>query len=302
MELFPYIGCTPLLTQQKRFQDRFGHSNAYLEMNPSLYISDCGNITILVRRINYRKFQDKQFILYENQSNSAYIILRGKLGDKHKPFFSENEYTSNELTCEWEANYPSYPTYWIGMEDIRFCNETDVLVTVPEKNSSGNPCIFHGTLKDSTIRSFVRCEPSNVEKNWMPYTELNGTTSVVYSVSPFQIKSVLENTIVTIPTPFEKVLETYHGSTNGIVYYEFWRLFLIHVNKERTYHRWLLYHPVKHDIRVSEPFVFFKDSYIEFPCSLCEHNGRVFISLGVNDDKAYVLEVEKKDINTSLQL
>jgi hypothetical protein len=205
-----------------------------------------------------------------------------------------------DLNCIWTEKYPSYPTYWLGMEDIRFCDSNTVLLTVPEKNpSSGNPCIFKGVMDGSTIHSIIKCEPSNVEKNWMPYIDTDTSKKVIYNVNPFQIKSIETNTLETISlnSTLEKDLENYHGSTNGIVYNTHWRLFLIHINKERTYHRWLIYNPTTKEVRVSNPFVFFQYSYIEFPCSLCEYQGVYYISLGVNDDKAYILTVEKEEVN-----
>jgi hypothetical protein len=87
-------------------------------------------------------------------------------------------------------------------------------------------------------------------------------------------------------------LEGYHGSTNGIVYMGDYRLFLVHVNRERTYHRWLLFHPSKKTVEVSDEFVFFQHSYIEFPLSLCDHGETLYVSLGVNDEAGYILEID----------
>lgn len=42
--------------------------------------------------------------------------------------------------------------------------------------------------------------------------------------------------------------------------------------------------------------VFLPHSYIEFPCSLVLHEGRLFVSLGVNDDKAFVLELDPSSL------
>ena len=296
MNTFPVHNCSPVLTPQTQFQDRFGHPNAYFDMNPSLTISSSGEFTILVRRINYRKFQDRQFILYEPKSISSYTVLRGTIS-KTGSVFSSTSMTDSPLTVQWTI--PSHPTYWLGIEDVRFCDSSTVLFAAPEKNPSGNPCIFRGTLEGSTIHSIVRCEPSSIEKNWMPF-EVNGIQSVVYSVYPFQIKDITSDTKQTIAT-YES-LQEYHGSTNGIVYNTVWRLFLIHRNKERTIHRWLLYNPISHEIRYSEPFVFFQYSYIEFPCSLCEYNGLLYVSLGVNDDKAYVLTIEKSAVESSFSV
>jgi hypothetical protein len=208
--------------------------------------------------------------------------------------------TAEDLSWSWSADYPSYPTYWLGMEDIRFCDASTILLTVPEKNPSGNPCIFRGTLEGSQIHSITRCNPSHVEKNWMPFTTVEGISKVIYSVQPFQIKDILTDSKELIPfnTPD---LEGYHGSTNGIVFEDTWRLFLIHTNKERSYHRWFLYNPDTMEVRYSKPFIFFQYSYIEFPCSLCEYNGTIYISLGVNDDKAYILTVEKAEISSWIQ-
>jgi len=294
MDIFPITSCCPVLTPQKQFQDRFNQPNAYLELNPSMHITPDGSITILVRRVNYRKFKDRQFTLYEPKSVSSYVVLRGTIPANNSPL-STISMTAEDLSWSWSAEYPSYPTYWLGMEDIRFCDASTILLTVPEKNPSGNPCIFRGTLEGSQIHTISRCDPSHTEKNWMPFTTVEGICKVIYNVQPFQVKDILTDSKETIPfhTPD---LQGYHGSTNGIIFGHSWRLFLIHTNKERSYHRWLLYNPETNEIRYSKPFVFFQYSYIEFPCSLCEYNGTIYISLGVNDDKAYILTVEKAEI------
>jgi len=94
-------------------------------------------------------------------------------------------------------------------------------------------------------------------------------------------------------------LEGYHGSTNGIKIDEN-ILFLVHTNLEKVYNKWILFNPNTDEIKVSNPFVFFNNSYIEFACSLCLYNERLFVSLGVNDDKAFILEVNLEKIYQNL--
>lgn len=296
MELFPITCCSPILSPQTQFQDRFGHPNAFLDMNPSLHISPSGEVTILLRRINYRKFKDRQFILYQPNSISSYVILKGSMPTNGAPL-TTIPMTCTPLECTWSI--PSYSTYWLGIEDIRFCDTSTLLFACPEKNPSGQPCLFRGTLEGSTIHSIVRCEPSTVEKNWMPF-ERNGLTSVVYSIHPFQVKDLLTDTktTVSIPESIAKDLEGYHGSTNGIRVKESWRLFLIHLNKETTSHRWLRYNPETNEVQCSRPFIFFQHSYIEFPCSLCEYDGSFYVSLGVNDLSAYILTIDPVEIES----
>jgi len=282
MKLFPIRKISPLLLEPKQFKDRFGQPNAYLDTNPSLFIDASGNATVLIRRVNYRKFPDKTFTIYESQAKSEYIILKGHVTQPFCTFFVQ------PLVADLPA---TYPTYWRGLEDIRFINETTILATIPECNPRGQPSLFQGTLIGNRVQDVRPCMPnSNVEKNWMPF----GGDQVIYSVDPLQTKAVMDGR----PTPLSGLelpgLNGYHGSTNGIPWLGGW-LFLIHVNRERTVHRWLWIHTADPPC-YSEEFVFFTHSYIEFPCSLCEYDGTLFVSLGVNDDKAFVLELDKSEV------
>ena len=59
---------TPLIVPQQRFTDISGRPCAFLETNPSIHIdSKTGDTTILVRCVDYRKFADKSFTLYQRQ-------------------------------------------------------------------------------------------------------------------------------------------------------------------------------------------------------------------------------------------
>ena len=278
MKLFPIRTVRPLILEPKRFQDRFGQPNAYLDMNPSLFIDAGGQATVLVRRVNYRKFQDKTFTLYESQAKSEYLMLKGPI---HQPFCT---FFVEPLSADLS---PTYPTYWRGLEDIRFINETTVLATIPECNPHGHPALFQGTRRGNRILDLRPCGPDDrPEKNWMPF----GDNQVVYSVDPLQTKPVLGGPLS--PLGQSEDLKGYHGSTNGIPWQKGW-LFLVHVNRERTAHRWLW---IGDGMRYSEEFVFFAHSYIEFPCSLCEYGGTLFVSLGLNDDKAFILELDTSDV------
>jgi len=293
--IFPIERLHPVLVPQIRFQDRFGHPNAYIEMNPSMYIDQEGFTTILVRCINYRKFKDKAFTLYQNQSNSTYYIAYGKL--KYQEPLNLEEFNMSPLIYNY--NLPTYPTYWTGIEDIRFVNSTTILTTIPECTPSGNPTIFKATLDINRIRDFSPCLPNNgSEKNWMPFQDLDGSQKVVYSVCPFVVKSLESQEFekITTTSEYTKELEGYHGSTNGI-YYDNMNttiIFLVHLDK---IHRWIKLNLQTKSITFSKEFIFFNNSYIEFPCSLASYKDRYFVSLGVNDDKAFIAEIKKESID-----
>jgi hypothetical protein len=268
-------------------------------MNPSMQIDSNGNVKILVRSVNYRKFYDKKFTMYENYSKSLYTLLSGKI-EKNEDLNLDNFHVQD---VSYSYLIPTYPTYWKGLEDIRFINATSILAIIPECNETGNPSIFRATLENNIIHSFISCKPNAIEKNWMPYTDDNNTEMVIYSLNPFKVKQVNDEifTEITFSKEIINQLENYHGSTNGVKYTPFKKteetlLFLIHKNGDKTNHRWLLFNYKTNEIIMSKEFHFFKYSYIEFPVSLAIFNERIFISLGINDDKAFIVETTKESI------
>jgi len=265
-------------------------------MNPSMYIDGEGNAVVLVRCVNYRKFYDKKFTMCETYSNSIYYSFRGNINDNLSKLLDVDSFEVSVLNYKYSS--PTYATYWKGLEDIRFVSADTILVTVPECNPGGMACIFRATIEGSNVHSFVQCSPNIVEKNWMPYFDGHRNEKVIYSLSPLQIKSVLDDDRETIEVSDanKEKLAGYHGSTNGVHYDNRYTLFLIHVNKDITYHRWMLFDPLTKEVWVSDEFVFFTNAYIEFTCSLCRYNDRIFISTGVNDDKAYVIETCFDDV------
>jgi hypothetical protein len=297
--VLPKINIHPIILPQKLYTDRFRNANAYIEMNPSMNIDVSGNVKILVRMVNYKKYCNKQFTLYENYSNSAYVILLGKIED-NKMLDLDNFIVKD---VAYNYNIPTYATYWKGMEDIRFIDSNSILVIVPECNKHGNPSIFRAKIENNIIDSFTECKPNNIEKNWMPYINMDGNPYVIYSVYPFLIKNIESDTFTEISISAEKgiLLKGYNGSTNGIQYNNK-HLFLIHINKEKSYHRWLLVDLINSDIYTSAEFVFFPHSYIEFPISLCDFNNRLFISVGINDDKAFIIETTFDEVIKSLSI
>jgi hypothetical protein len=292
MSLFPIIHTTPIILPELLYTDRFNNPNSYSDINPSLYILKDGSITILVRRINYRKFNNRNFILYENKSKSAYSILTGKLYETPLSIENFKHDTLNNI-----YSIPTYSTYWIGLEDIRFITDSSILVTIPECNTSGQPCVFRASLENNTIHSHTICSPNITEKNWMPYIDHANNEKVIYSLFPFIIKSIYQDDRETLPISDSR-LEGYHGSTNGIEY-NGERLFLVHHNKERTYHRWILFNTVTGSLKVSNIFIFFTHAHIEFTCSLAHFKERIFVSIGINDDRAFILELNKNHIDAT---
>jgi hypothetical protein len=278
--MYPILKVSPIILPKERFTDKYGEPNAFVDMNPSMHISKEGDVTLLVRRVNYRKYADGRFTLGRYPSESKYVVAKGAIADLSR-------LEVNPMRIEY--GIPTYSALWKGPEDIRFVNEHDVIATIPECNPNGNPSIFKARFGDDyTLKNVENCFPNGTEKNWMPYEDAE--SMVIYSVSPFRIKHLKADDIETLPIHIPG-LEGYHGSTNGVAYMDDTRIFLIHVNRERTYHRWLLFDPSKKTAKASREFTFFQHSYIEFPVSLCKYGKSLYVSMGVNDEAAFVLEV-----------
>ena len=56
----------PIIIKTQCYKDRFENQNGFIEMNPSLYISEDGSYTILVRTVNYLKYPNNKFTIYGN--------------------------------------------------------------------------------------------------------------------------------------------------------------------------------------------------------------------------------------------
>lgn len=282
----------PIILSQLLFTDCFGKVNSYVEMNPSMYIDDIGNVKILVRLVNYRKFHNKTFTMNENFSKSVYVLMTGVINT----YTDLNLDTFESQMIQVNYNIPTYNTFWIGLEDIRFIDKDTILAIVPECNLLGNPSIFKASLEENIIHSFIDCKPNQVEKNWMPFMNMNTKkVIVIYSVCPFKLKNIEtdEFTDICLSEKQSQELHGYNGSTNGILFLNTNSfLFLIHINKEKSYHKWILYNDTTNEIKTSNCFTFFQHSYIEFPISLCQYNETIFVSLGINDDKAFIIEIE----------
>jgi hypothetical protein len=283
----------PIIIPILYFKDIYNQDNSFFEMNPSLHINEKGNVVILIRNIDYRIFDENKFTIYNHPTNSIYMIMTGSIIKNEK--IDIEKFTLEKI--DYNYDLPIYPTFWKGMEDIRFINETDILVTVPECNKNGNPCIFKATITNNKIHSFKVCLPNKIEKNWMPFLNTDGKNKVVYSLDPFLIKSIEEEEFEKweLEESVSVQLKCYHGSTNGIHYNNYY-WFLIHIRKERIYHKWIRMDIINKQINVSKEFVFFAHSYVEFPTNLCLFNNRIFISLGVNDIKAFIIEIALNEL------
>lgn len=277
------INTYAIVCPQITYKDIFGKISAFSEMNPAIWFED-GKWTVLVRGVNYRKYGNSSFTLYQNPAHSVYWIGEGP--DLNTIIYKEFIYDF--------GSHQMYNSYWNGVEDIRFLDKDILIGCVPQLNPGGQPALFKAKLNRefSVVHGFESLEPHmRSEKNWLPFP---GGHVVLYSCSPLCMKALETDSIQEISCSQEVLehLKGYHGSTNGVKVDDDW-IFLVHKNNVngRTVHRWLHISCDFKRITVSDPFTFFNHSYIEFPCGLVYKENTFYVSLGVNDDKAYILQI-----------
>ena len=283
---------TPIFANTINYKDRFGSSNRFWEMNPSFWIDSNGKFKILLRTVNYLKYENKTFQIYGDSSRSEYYLIKGEI--TNNPINLDN---CEELKLNVVYNMPTGYSLWYGVEDIRFIDSTIVLACIPECNNS-SPCLVKCNLKDNILSTnHEKCLPDKDEKNWMPFID-NEKQKVIYKVSPFIIKDIEKNNIEVIEIEKKALqdLDGWHGSSNGIDIGENKKLFLIHKYLDKSFHKWMIYDTKNKTISYSKNFKFFNKTYIEFVCSLCIYQDRIFVSLGVNDNKAFIVELELDEI------
>jgi hypothetical protein len=210
---------------------------------------------ILKNENKYDDYLPPHITLYQEDAYRAWDPSEWGYPVIHLYGYFQNYETLKPVLPEFrETLLKNLEEYRRSMIQKYLITDSSILTTIPECNPTGQPCIFRATL-DNKIHSHTICSPNIIEKNWMPYVDHEGNHKVIYSLFPFVIKSIDndDRQVLLIKT---SLLEGYHGSTNGIVY-EDGRLFLIHINNEKTYHRWMLFNPSQQTIKLSEPFVFF---------------------------------------------
>jgi hypothetical protein len=69
MLIFPKKDIIPIIIPQIYFIDKYNNINNYCEMNPSMIIEENGDVIILIRCVNYKKYESNKFVLYESQTN-----------------------------------------------------------------------------------------------------------------------------------------------------------------------------------------------------------------------------------------
>lgn len=274
----------------------------YHPMNPSIIKTDTGYI-INLRHVNYTVSPILKY------SYTDYIHTRNVL-----LFFDTNLYLEN--VHELKDNF-EHTGLVRGFEDVRlYGSPGDLHAIATSCLETGTPNIYHLKINNFKITDIKRliypkAENSNqCEKNWLPINSTDTYVDLIYKYDPlillrYDYSTSKINILSSEETDY--YFDTFRGSAccpfeDGylVITHEVYNKEIEHDGKRgmtRLYfHRFMIIDD-KYMIRKSSyPFYLFKQG-VEYVCGVAHgHNGKIIITMGEDDHKAYIVEVEVETV------
>lgn len=298
----------------------------YHPMNPSILKTSEGYIVNL-RHVNYTmnplmQYSYSEYVYTQNVllffDKDLYLVETQKLTD---PYFTAQEPT-NTGTIR-------------GFEDIRlydYCDGVFKALCTSLLNSSV-PSIYYLNIKDYKIEavqklvypaSETRAEEEHLnsgwaekcEKNWIPLNKTADYVDIIYKYDPLEILrlkySPLELSILSTQE-VEYYFDTFRGGS--ACQFEKGYLVITHevFTKEveyqgqkgnpRVYYHRFLYLDADYKLKKSSyPFYIFNQDIEYISGMTYGHNGKIILTMGERDNKAYLLEIDPQVIKKLLFL
>lgn len=294
--------------------------------NPTILVSKIGEILVNLRNLNY--------VLYHSESG-IFEHSWGPLCYLHQE--NDQRLVTNNILCKLDENFniksskiidttflDENPMWeFVGLEDGRLAEWDDKL-------------FLSGVRRDTTVNGVGRMELSEIvykkdkvieksrqripapgadnsycEKNWMPV--LNKKYTYVKWTNPTEVAEFNpdDKTCKTIVLSEHKKLDTrdLRGGSQVIFLNDLY-LALVHEvdlysseagRKNAVYtHRFIVWNKDFEVIEISDPFSFM-GAKIEFCCGMAEHQDKLLITFGFQDNAAYLLGMPKNFLGSILK-
>lgn len=279
--------------------------------NPSVY-KDGDELLVNLRNVEY--------VLYHSENEQNFPTRWGPLAYIH-PEDDARLKTTNFLCkldpetfdivnfSKVDTSLLDVPPIWtfVGLEDARVIRWEDKLYLSGvrrDTTTNGEGRMELSEIENNRETSRVRINPpifSYCEKNWMPIVDMpfhyvkwcNPTEVVKVDLATGTSERVILNN-----NTFSFVRDPRGGSQ--VIPYKGYRIALIHevelykdeggFKDAQYYHRFLVWDKDWNMVATSEDFKFFT-SNIEFGCGLTEHNGELLVSVGYQDNSAYLIRI-----------
>lgn len=279
--------------------------------NPSIY-KDGDELLVNLRNVEY--------VLYHGEKEQKFPTRWGPLAYIH-PEDDARLKTINFL-CKLDPNTFDVATFskvdttsldvtpiwtFVGLEDarvVRWDNKLYFSGVRRDTTTNGEGRMELSEIENNKEISRVRINPpvpSYCEKNWMPildmpyhYVKWCNPTEVVKA----NIENGTSERVFLVDSNYHPTRDARGGSQ--VIPYKGYRVALIHevelykseggFKDAQYYHRFLVWDKNWNIVAASEDFKFFT-SNIEFSCGITEHNGELLVSVGLQDNAAYLIRI-----------
>ena len=271
----------------------------YNATNPSM-IADGDGYTMICRTVNYL-YINGNWICQDGTGIINTINYLVKLDN----IFNILSSSKIEVKAEYKRGIINRKIR--GHEDARLFRHDGSLwytCTTLDTSPTGIHSMSLCKLEDNVVTKLVPLLYKNdsVQKNYLPYSH-NDKIHIIYGYAPFTILEVDENTGGCVKLDGFKNLQTkYHRGSTGPIRYrnpsgsEGYLIMIHNTNTNiRAYYQRFIWLDNKFIMRYSSTAFYFTEPMgLEFPNGMCLSNDgkRVIVSLGSNDAKAWIAQLE----------
>lgn len=232
--------------------------------------------------------------------------------DTYNHLIELGTYKNGVLSQIFDAPIKTYGNYITGLEDLRLFEMDSVLWgigTCRTTNPEGvNEMVAVSINEDYSIKKAIRLKgygDNECQKNWVPI-DYNGSIHFLYSSDPLiLLKPNFETGQCEIVINKNSVnnLSNFRGSSQVINFQDGY-LYVVHEvihrnNRRYYYHRFVYMNNNLEVIKISQPFYFINRT-IEYCAGLCQVDDELYITIGYEDSKAFLIKIKIETVNKLL--
>jgi hypothetical protein len=282
----------------------FENLGDYVASSTSLIRYSDDKYLINIRYVNYRIQRDGSYLIMENgvMHHDKCVCTRNFMA------LLDSNFNMCEPMKEMHISFPpNHNTQCKGVEDLRLYGENDIIGWIgcsSEYSHDGNIRQIIGIydVENNQLIDNLSLHPPNptdCEKNWIPYKALNSKKNsqydFIYTWHPFSIGKIQDNKLVIIQrqeTP--NFFKHMRGSTNMVEYKEMLYCIahiVLYGTPRKYYHLVIRINQANKIEAYTDPF-YFLDNGIEYTLGLEIKDGIMYVIASRNDMNPVLISVD----------
>lgn len=290
-------------------------------MNPSI-LNWNNKLIINLRHVNYTFYHSEAKLFQHQFGPLTYIHPENDLHLRTENYFCQldNKFNISRFNRIDTSLFDTYEPMWdfVGLEDARLvCWHDKLYITGVRRdtttNGQGRMELSEIVVGSDTVREISRFRipaPNNpdsyCEKNWMPFLDL--PYHFIKWTNPTEVVKINpeDKTCETIFTgQYKNAPNDFRGGSQVISYKDNYLAIIHEVDlfnsevgrKDAVYkHRFVLWDKDFNLINFSDAFSIM-GGHVEFAVGMIEHNGKILLTFGFQDNAAYLLKFSPEIID-----